>query len=90
MSEFDLTTVSFSVEDFQGTMEDKFSVAKLKQGIENTDSKQELKQIACTLAELATQRQSLIRGLCRRLAKFESELISRSYEDKLKAAHKDG
>jgi len=90
MSGFDLTAAPFAVEDFQGTVEDKFFVAKLKQGIENTNSKQELKQIATTLAELATQRQSLIRGLCKRLAKFEAELISRSYEDKLKAAPKDG
>ena len=73
MEEFEVIEVPFDPEDFQETLEDKFFTAKIVQSCEKINDITELRTIIDRLAKLAAQRQGLIRGLCMRLARLESE-----------------
>jgi hypothetical protein len=81
MSKFELVEVQSDFADFRETVEDSFFAVKLKQTIEKTDSKQELREIASKLVELATQRQGIIRGLCMKLVKLETESLFKKYAE---------
>lgn len=81
MSKFELVEVQSDFADFCETVEDSFFAVKLKQTIEKTDSKQELREIASKLVELATQRQGIIRGLCMKLVKLETEALFKKYAE---------
>jgi hypothetical protein len=81
MSKFELVEVQSDFADFRETVEDSFFAVKLKQTIEKTDSKQELREIASKLVELATQRQGIIRGLCMKLVKLETEALFKKYAE---------
>jgi hypothetical protein len=81
MSKFELVEVQSDFADFRETVEDSFFAVKLKQTIEKTDSKQELREIASKLVELATQRQGIIRGLCMKLVKLETETLFKKYAE---------
>jgi len=81
MSKFELVEDQPDFADFRETIEDSFFAAKLKQTIEKTDSKQELREIASKLVELATQRQGVIRGLCMKLVKLETEALFKKYAE---------
>ena len=73
MEDFKVLKVSFDKEDFQESLEDKFFTAKIIQSCEKIESKQELRMIIEKLAQLAAQRQGVIRGLCMRLARLECQ-----------------
>ena len=83
MSKFELVESQSDFPDFRGTVEDNFFAVKLKQTIEKTDNKQDLREIASKLVELATQRQGVIRGLCMKLAKLETEALFKKYAEQL-------
>ena len=57
------------------SMEDKFWLEKLKRSIEDCNSVSELKQMATLLAQIATQRQGVIRGLVQDLFIFQGIAI---------------
>lgn len=82
MEEFELIEIPFNKEDYQETIEDQFFVAKITQSCAKIDDNFELKRIIEKLAQLAAQRQGLIRGLCARIVNLESEIINTAYEDK--------
>lgn len=73
MEDFNVLKVSFRPEDFMETMEDKFFTAKIIQSCSKIENKDELRLIIEKLAQLASQRQGLVRGLCMKLARLESE-----------------
>jgi hypothetical protein len=73
MEDFEILAVPFNPEDFQETLEDQFFVAKVTQSCAKIDDAYELKRIIEKLAQLAAQRQGLIRGLCMRLAAAETK-----------------
>ena len=81
MSKFDLIEIPFDGEEFEQTLEDKFLLAKIKQELENVTDFEVMKQGALKLAELAVLRQTFIRGLVKRLANLECDVIRTRYED---------
>lgn len=83
MEDFKVLKVSFNKEDFQESLEDKFFTAKIIQSCDKIESKEELRQIIEKLAQLASQRQGVIRGLCMRLARLEcqTEFNLNNYSD---------
>lgn len=81
MSNFELVELPFQPEDFESTLEDEFLLAKLTREIEAVTDIEQLRYGALKLLQLAVQRQGMIRGLCKRLAGLESNLIRQKYED---------
>lgn len=73
MEDFKILKVSFDKEDFQESLEDQFFTAKIIQSCEKIEDKKELRMVIEKLAKLASQRQGVIRGLCMRLARLESQ-----------------
>lgn len=86
MEDFKVLKVSFNKEDFQESLEDKFFTAKIIQSCDKIESKAELREIIEKLAQLASQRQGVIRGLCMRLARLEcqTEFNLDNYSDLIK------
>jgi len=78
---FEVIEVPFDPSDFQQSMEDEFTLVKIKKELENTNDIATLRKGAILLAELATMRQGLIRGLVRRLADYDCQAIKTKYED---------
>jgi hypothetical protein len=81
MSNFELVEIPFDSEDFQSTLEDEFLLAKLTKEIEAVRDIEQLREGALKLLQLAVMRQGMIRGLCKRLAGLESNVIRRKYEE---------
>ena len=81
MSNFELVEIPFDSEDFQSTLEDEFLLAKLTKEIEAVRDIEQLRDGALKLLQLAVMRQGMIRGLCKRLAGLESNVIRRKYEE---------
>lgn len=57
------------------SMEDNFWLEKIKRSIEDCNSVNDLKQMAALLAQIATQRQGVIRGLVQDLFIFQGVAI---------------
>ncbi len=81
MSNFELVEIPFDSADFQSTLEDEFLLAKLTKEIEAVRDIEQLRDGALKLLQLAVMRQGMIRGLCKRLAGLESNVIRRKYEE---------
>ncbi len=81
MSNFELVEIPFDSEDFQSTLEDEFLLAKLTKEIEAVRDIEQLRDGTLKLLQLAVMRQGMIRGLCKRLAGLESNVIRRKYEE---------
>lgn len=64
--------VSLSKFQLEPSMEDKFWEEKIKRTIDECDSVHTLKEIGKLLAQIATQRQGVIRGLVQDLFIFQS------------------
>ena len=78
---FDLIEIPFDGEEFQQSLEDQFLLAKIKQEISNVTDLEVMKQGAVKLLELAVMRQAFIRGLVKRLATLEGNMIKTRYEE---------
>jgi hypothetical protein len=78
---FEVIEVPFQPDDFTQTVEDEFTLVKIKKELENTNDVATLRKGAILLAELAIMRQGLIRGLVRRLADYDCQAIHTKYED---------
>lgn len=81
MSGFELVEIPFEGEDFSPTLEDDFVLAKLTKEINAVTDIEQLREGALKLLQLAMQRQATIRGLCKRLAGLETNLIRRKYQE---------
>jgi len=81
MAGFNVVEIPFQPEDFERSMEDEFTLVKIKKELENTNDVATLRKGAILLAELAVMRQGLIRGLVRRLADYDCQAIHTKYED---------
>lgn len=78
---FDLIEIPFDGEEFQQSLEDQFLLAKIKQEIAGVTDLEVMKQGAVKLLELAVMRQAFIRGLVKRLATLEGNMIKTRYEE---------
>lgn len=81
MSNFELVEVPFEPEDFEPTLEDEFLLARLTKELEAVTDIEQLRVGALKLLNLAVMRQGMIRGLCRRLAGLEADVIRKKYAD---------
>jgi hypothetical protein len=81
MASFDLVEIPFGSDDFEQTIEDEFLLTKLKKEIEAVTDIEQLRQGALKLLQLAILRQSMIRGLVRRLGAAEQNVMRTRYED---------
>ena len=80
MSNFELVEVPFDNLDFTPTLEDEFLTTKIKKEIEGVTNIDQLRDGTFKLLEIAMQRQAVIRGLCKRLAGLETNVIRTKYE----------
>ena len=81
MSNFELIEVPFDPNDFESTLEDEFLIAKITQELEAVTDINQLRTGALKLLHVAVLRQGMIRGLCKRLAELESNIIRKKYEE---------
>ena len=67
-----------SLEKFQiePSLDDKFWLEKIKRSIQDCDSVSVLKEMATLLAQIATQRQGVIRGLVQDMFIFQNVSIN--------------
>ena len=81
MSKFNVIEVPFEPKDIQPTLEDEFTMTSVTREIESIRDPEKLKMAALNLLMITMQRQAIIRGLCKRLAKVETD-------DVIKTSHK--
>jgi hypothetical protein len=81
MDSFEVVEVGLSPFNFESTLEDQFLVARLTKELEAATDIDQLREGAIKLLQLATMRQSVIRGLVRRLANLECSAIRTHYSD---------
>jgi hypothetical protein len=81
MSAFDLIEISFGPKDFETSLEDDFTLTRLENELKAVTDIEQLRSGAILLLKLAVMRQSMIRGLVRRLGEVEKATIRTQYED---------
>jgi len=81
MSTFDLIEISFGPKDFETTLEDDFTLARIENELKAVTDIEQLRSGAILLLKLAVMRQSMIRGLIRRIGEVEKTAIRTQYED---------
>ncbi len=81
MSKFNVIEVPFEPMDIKPTLEDEFTMISVSREIESIRDPEKLKMAALNLLMITMQRQAIIRGLCKRLAKVETD-------DVIKTSHK--
>ena len=81
MSDFELVEIPFDSDDFSATLEDEFVTAKVTKDLEAVTDIEELRKGAIKLLQLAVMRQSVIRGLIRRIATLEADTIRTKYTE---------
>ena len=81
MADFEVIEVAFDPDDFELTLEDEFIQAKLSSELKAVTDIEQLRVGALKLLELAILRQGIIRGLVRRVASLDGEVIRMRYED---------
>jgi len=81
MSNFELIEVPFDPNDFSSTLEDEFLIAKITKELEAVTDIDQLRTGALKLLHVAVLRQGMIRGLCKRLAELESNVIRKKYSE---------
>lgn len=81
MSNFELIEFKFDPDDFSLSMEDEFQIARISAELDKATDPDQLREGAKKLLQLAVHRQSIIRGLVRRLADLESGAIRKLYSE---------
>ena len=81
MSSFKVVELSFEPIDQTPSLEDEFTLKAVSNEIEKVDDIEHLRQGAMNLLHIAIQRQTIIRGLCKRLAELETQgVVKQKYE----------
>jgi len=75
MSKFRVIEVPFDPMDTEPTLEDEFTMETISREISSINDPMKLKVAALNLLMVTMQRQAIIRGLCKRLAKTETDGI---------------
>ena len=81
MSKFNVIEVPFEPMDIKPTLEDEFTMISVSRELESIKDPKKLKMAALNLLMITMQRQAIIRELCKRLAKVETD-------DVIKTTHK--
>ena len=81
MAKYELVEVPFGPDDYELSLEDEFTITRIKAEVEAVTDIEQLKVGAIKLLQLAVMRQAMIRGLVRRLAQFETEAMRSPIKD---------
>ena len=73
MSKFRVTEVPFDLTDIKPTLEDEFTITSVTKELEKIKDPEKLRLAALNLLMITMQRQQIIRGLCKRLVKSETQ-----------------
>ena len=76
MASFEVTEIAFDPIEFAPSLEDEFTMTAVMQELESIEDIDLLKLGAVNLLKVAMHRQAIIRGLCKRLAKIETEGVT--------------
>jgi hypothetical protein len=71
----EVVEIPFGSNDFELSLEDNFTLTRIKNELEAVTDIEEIRKGAIMLLNLAVMRQSMIRGLIRRLADLELKAI---------------
>ena len=75
MKNFKITEVPFEPSDIAPTLEDEFRKEWVSRELESIKDRAKLRMAALNLLMITMQRQTIIRGLCKRLAKVETDCV---------------
>jgi hypothetical protein len=78
---FEITEIPFDPDQFETTLEDEFLLTKVTKELEAVTNIETLRTGAIKLLQLAVHRQAVIRGLVKRIASIEGDVIKRYYEE---------
>lgn len=82
MKEFQITEVAFDPSDITPTLEDQFTMESVSREIESIRDPEKLKLAAINLLMITMQRQAIIRGLCKQLAKGKtSDIVTKTHRN---------
>tara|TARA_R100001082_G_C4356002_1_gene156924 strand:+ start:1317 stop:1565 length:249 start_codon:yes stop_codon:yes gene_type:complete len=76
MASFEVTEIAFDPIEFAPSLEDEFTMTAVMKELESIEDIDLLKLGAVNLLKVAMHRQAIIRGLCKRLAKIETEGVT--------------
>lgn len=77
----EVVEIPFGPNDFELSLEDNFTLTRIKNELEAVTDIEQLRKGAIMLLNLAVMRQSMIRGLIRRLADLECKAIRTPIQD---------
>tara|TARA_X000000368_G_scaffold172382_1_gene135936 strand:+ start:6212 stop:6460 length:249 start_codon:yes stop_codon:yes gene_type:complete len=75
MAKFQVTEIPFDSVDTSPTLEDEFTMTAISRELGMMKDPERLKIAALNLLSVTMQRQAIIRSLCKRLAKLETNNI---------------
>ena len=78
MSKFNVIEVPFEPMEIKPTLEDEFTMTSVTREIESIRDPETFKMAALNLLEITMQRQAIIRGMCKRLAKVETDGVMKT------------
>ena len=82
MKEFQITEVAFDPAAIAPTLEDQFTMESVSREIASIRDPEQLKIAAINLLMITMQRQAIIRGLCKQLAKSKtSNVITKTHDN---------
>ena len=82
MKEFQITEVAFDPSDTAPTLEDEFTMESVSREIASLRDPEKLKVAAINLLMITMQRQAIIRGLCKQLAKGQtSDIVTKTHSN---------
>ena len=76
MASFEVTEIAFDPIEFSPSLEDEFTMTAVMKELESIEDIDLVKLGAVNLLKVAMHRQAIIRGLCKRLAKIETEGVT--------------
>ena len=82
MKEFQITEVAFDPADIAPTLEDQFTMESVSRELASMKDPEKLKIAAINLLMITMQRQAIIRGLCKQLAKGQtSDIVTKTHSN---------
>ena len=82
MKEFQITEVAIDPADIAPTLEDQFTMESVSRELASMRDPEKLKVAAINLLMITMQRQAIIRGLCKQLAKSKtSNVITKTHDN---------
>tara|TARA_B100001093_G_C26351099_1_gene810292 strand:- start:96 stop:344 length:249 start_codon:yes stop_codon:yes gene_type:complete len=82
MKNFKITEVPFEPSDIAPTLEDEFTMESVSRELESIKDPAKLRMAALNLLMITMQRQAIIRGLCKQLAKGKtSDIVTKTHSN---------